>query len=104
MGRHAAASQALPPQVAAALEGLGADLRIARHRRHESLRAWAARMSVSVPTIQRMESGDATVGMGVYATALWLIGKSADLKGLADPAKDAQALSLEILKADRRRK
>jgi hypothetical protein len=98
------ASQALSPQVASALAKLGTDLRTARQRRGESLRAWAVRMAVSVPTIRRMEAGDAKVGMGVYATALWLIGKTTDLKNIADPAKDAQALALEILKTDRRRK
>jgi len=52
---------------------LGENLALARQRRKESLRAWASRMAVYVPTLIRMEKGDPPVGMGVYATALWLM-------------------------------
>jgi len=60
----------LPPATAAAIERLGADLAVARLRRKESLRTWAARMGVSVPTLQRLEAGDPGVGVGIVATAL----------------------------------
>lgn len=104
MSKPAAAAASLPPQVARALAKLGADLRIARERRGESLRAWAARANVSVPTLQRLESGDATVGMGAYATVVWLAGRTEALASLADAATDSEALTLDIARARRTRK
>lgn len=83
---------------------LGSDLRIARERRGESLRSWAARVGVSVPTLQRLEAGDPSVGVSVYAVALWLVGRIGDFGNLADPAKDQQALSQEILRTSRKRR
>ena len=53
----------LPPQAGSALARLGEHLALARVRRSESQRQWAARMGISVPTLIRMERGDASVGM-----------------------------------------
>jgi transcriptional regulator with XRE-family HTH domain len=102
MSRPAKTTSSLPGQVERCLEKLGADLRIARERRGESLRSWSARIGVSVPTLQRLETGDPSVGVSAYAVALWLIGRVGDLENLADPAKDQQALSQEILKSSRK--
>ncbi|MBU4423074.1 hypothetical protein [Acidovorax sp. T1] len=54
-------------------------------------------MNVSVPTLAAMERGDPRVGMGVYATALWLMGQDDALRTLAAPEKDVQALAQEVL-------
>jgi hypothetical protein len=53
-------------------------------------------MQVSVPTLQKMEKGDPTVSIGVYASALWLIGRVQFLGTIADPAADETALVLEL--------
>ena len=103
MSRSAKTVVSLPGQVERCLGKLGTDLRIARERRGESLRSWAARVGVSVPTLQRLEGGDPSVGMSSYAVVLWLIGRIGDLENLADPAGDQQALSQEILKSSRKR-
>jgi transcriptional regulator with XRE-family HTH domain len=103
MSRSAKTVTSLPGQVRQSLETLGADLRIARERRGESLRSWAARVGISVPTLQRLEAGDPTVGMSAYAVVLWLIGRVCDLEHLADPAKDQQALTREIQRCSRKR-
>lgn len=87
----------LPGSVLASLEMLGEHLRLGRKRRKESLRAWALRMNVSVPTLVAMERGEPRVGMGVYATALWLMGRDDALRTLAAPEHDAQALAQEVL-------
>lgn len=73
MSKPAAAAEYLPAAVDRALKDLGVNLALARQRRKESHRTWASRLSVSVPTLIRMEKGDPAVGMGVYATALWLM-------------------------------
>jgi transcriptional regulator with XRE-family HTH domain len=96
MSKPAAAAQVLPAAVDRALKDLGANLALARQRRKESQRTWASRLSVSVPTLIRMEQGDPAVGMGVYATALWLMGRHAALPDVADPAQDLNALEQDI--------
>lgn len=86
----------LPAQAQAALRELGQALAIARLRRRESLRGWAQRLGVSVRTVQRLEQGDPGVGMGVYAGALWLIGRTGALAALADPALDRGAQEMDV--------
>ncbi|MCD2339966.1 XRE family transcriptional regulator [Ideonella azotifigens] len=79
-----------------ALEKLGADLAVARLRRKESLRSWAKRMGVTVSTLQRLEAGDPSVGIGIVATALWLIQRDGELRDLAAPEHDQGALELDV--------
>jgi transcriptional regulator with XRE-family HTH domain len=104
MSKASTASKTIPEAASLALQTLGENLRIARERRGESLRSWALRLSVSVPTLQRMESGDPSVGMGIYATALWLCGQHKALAVLAAPASDAEAQEIEIVRASSRRR
>lgn len=104
MSRPSAATKTMPANALDAVKAMGEHLRIARERRRESLRAWAARMNISVPTLRRMESGDPTVGMGVYATALWLCGQEGRLGGIMAPETDSMAQEMDIVRASRRRK
>lgn len=89
----------LPPATSAALEKLGADLAVARLRRKESLKTWARRIGVSIPTVQRLEAGDPSVGIGIVATALWLIQRDGELAKLAAPETDQGALEMDIRQA-----
>jgi transcriptional regulator with XRE-family HTH domain len=93
----------LPPAAEQALRALGENLAIARVRRHESQRAWAKRLGISVPTLIRMERGDPGVGVGIYATALWLMGRAGALASLAAPAEDRGALETDVREATKRR-
>ena len=81
---------------------LGEDLAIARKRRRESLKSWAQRIGVSEPTLIRMEKGDPSVSMGVYATALWMMGRSQALAEIAAPEHDRGALEDAIRAAKSR--
>ena len=99
MPKVARALQQLPPATQATLEKLGADLAVARLRRKESLKTWATRMGVSVPTLQRLEAGDPGVGIGIVATALWLIQRDAELGQLAAPEHDRGALEMDVREA-----
>lgn len=99
MTKTSKAIDQLPPSATAALEKLGADLAVARLRRHESLRSWAGRMGVSVPTLARMESGDPATSMGVYLSALWLVGLDGSLAELAKPDADMSAHNRDVRKA-----
>jgi hypothetical protein len=96
MPKPSLAADQLPASAAKALKDLGENLALARQRRKESLRAWAARMAVSVPTLIRMEKGDPSVGMGVYITAMWLMGRHTALPDIAAPAHDVNALEQDI--------
>lgn len=87
---------AIPRPVERAIKQLGEHLRIARKRRKESLVSFAARMMVSVPTLRKMEAGDPSVGIVVYASALWLVGRERFLGEIANPQADTDALLLEI--------
>lgn len=82
----------MPSAVLAHLRLLGEHLAIARKRRREPLTSWAQRIGVSQPTLMRMEKGDPSVSMGVYATALWLMGRSQALAECAAPEHDQGAL------------
>lgn len=99
MPKTARALLQLPPATAAAIEKLGADLAVARLRRKESLRTWAQRMGVSVPTLQRLEAGDPAVGIGIIATALWLIKRDGELGKLAAPEHDQGAIEMDVREA-----
>ena len=100
MSKASAALRLLPPSTVSALEQLGADLAVARLRRKESLKTWAKRIGVSVPTLLRLEAGEPTVSLGVLATALWLIGRDAALATLATPKEDRGALELDVRQAE----
>jgi len=97
------ALQTLPPVAAQALRTLGENLAIARIRRRESQRTWAKRLGISVPTLIRMERGDPGVSAGIYATALWLMGRVNALSTLAAPAEDKGALESDVRSALKRR-
>ena len=99
MPKTARAILQMPPATVAAIEKLGADLAVARLRRKESLKTWAQRMGVSVPTLQRLEAGDPGVGIGLVATALWLIKRDGALAQLAAPELDQGAIEMDICQA-----
>jgi len=99
MPKTARAILQMPPATVAAIEKLGADLAVARLRRKESLKTWAQRMGVSVPTLQRLEAGDPGVGIGIVATALWLIQRDGALAQLAAPELDQGAIEMDIRQA-----
>ncbi|MDO9433877.1 XRE family transcriptional regulator [Hydrogenophaga sp.] len=102
MSKRSAAIDAMPSAVLAHLRQLGEHLAVARKRRREPMKSWALRIGVSEPTLMRMEKGDPSVSMGVYATALWLIGRSEALVEVAAPEHDQGALE-EAVRAARAR-
>lgn len=72
---------------------------VARLRHKESLKTWAQRMGISVPTLLRLEAGDPSVGIGIVATALWLIRRDGELGNLAAPEFDLGAIEQDVRKA-----
>jgi transcriptional regulator with XRE-family HTH domain len=103
MPKPPAALQTLPPVVSKSLRLLGEHLALARVRRRESQRSWAKRLGVSVPTLIRLERGDPGIGIGILASALWLMGRAETLTEIADPAHDTGALEQNVREAAQRR-
>jgi len=67
------------------LTELGQRLRRLRLDRNESQERFATRLGVSIPTLRKMERGDPTVSVGLWADALWLLDRLSDLERLLVP-------------------
>jgi transcriptional regulator with XRE-family HTH domain len=102
MPKRSQALEELPSAVLSQLQRLGENLGIARKRRRVSLREWAGRIGVSLQTLHRMEQGDPSVAFGLYASALWMVGRAQAIADLADPRHDLGALENEVRAAQQR--
>jgi hypothetical protein len=60
------------------------------------MRDMAARMMVNLKTLQRLEKGDPTVGIGIVAGALWILGLDRRLGDLVAPESDTTGLQEDI--------
>jgi transcriptional regulator with XRE-family HTH domain len=78
-----------------ALRKLGADIRDARRRRRLPMAVVAERAFTTRATLQRIEEGDTSVSIGIYAAVLQALGLLESLGLLADINRDSvgQALS-----------
>ena len=88
-------SDVLPPAVRRSLTKFGRDLGVARRKRGLTILAVAERMGVSKNTYLRAEKGDPTVGLGVYAMALFVLGFGGPLGALIDASRDDTGLLLD---------
>jgi transcriptional regulator with XRE-family HTH domain len=88
--------RSLPALTVDLLQKLGRDIAIARKRRHMSMSDMAARMMVNLKTVQRLEKGDPTVGIGIVAGALWILGMDRRLGDLVAPESDMTGLQEDI--------
>ena len=96
MAKATQSSKALPATVMDQLQKLGRYLAIARKRRRMSLSEMAERMMVNIKTVQRLEKGDASVGIGIVATALWVLGMHRRVGELVAPESDQIGLQEDI--------
>ncbi len=85
----------LPLPVKRALARLGADIKSARIRRQITAEMMAERAFVTRPTLNKVEKGDASVSMGIYATVLFVLGMTERLGELADVRHDELGLQLD---------
>src|SRR5271157_5904091 len=96
MSKASRSYHALPAIVADQLQKLGRDIAVARKRRHLSMREMAERMMVNLKTVQRLEKGDPTVGIGIVAGALWILGLDRRLGDVVSPESDTAGLQEDI--------
>ena len=88
-------SDVLPPAVRRSLAKFGRDMAIARRKRGLTTLAVANRTGVSKNTYLRAEKGDPSVGLGVYAMALFVLGFGDPLSALIDMSRDDTGLLLD---------
>lgn len=93
--RTSRSSVVLPLPARRALGKLGQDIRDARRRRRIPSAVAADRSSISRTTLVKVEKGDPSVAMGIYATVLFVLGLSERLEEVADPAHDRTGLQLD---------
>ncbi|HEY5049082.1 MAG TPA: helix-turn-helix domain-containing protein [Rhizomicrobium sp.] len=85
----------LPPTIKRSLTKFGNDLATARRKRGLTTLAVAERTGVGKNTYLRVEKGDPTVGLGVYAMALFILGFGDPLGNLIDVSRDDTGLLLD---------
>lgn len=84
------------------LRKLGGDIHDARLRRGLPAEVVAQRAFTSRPTLRRIEAGDPTVSIGIYAAVLQALGLLNELGDLADLARDKAGLALSSEKLPKR--
>lgn len=85
----------LPLPAKRALRKLGQDIRDARRRRRIPMALLADRARISRSTLTKVEKGDKSVALGIYASVLFVLGLIEGLANLADPATDEIGRSIE---------
>ena len=85
----------LPRAARQALIKLGEDITIARKKRRISTTSMAERAFISRGTLYKVERGNPTVSMGVYATVLAILGLVEGLGQVADRRDDILGLDIE---------
>jgi hypothetical protein len=88
------ASEALPLPVKRALRKLGKDIRAARRRRGIPTQLMAERAFTRRVTLRKVDLGDPTVSLGIYATVLFILGLTDRLTDIADARNDQLGIDL----------
>ena len=89
----------MPRALSQILELMGEQIKLARKRRHLSMQDIADRATVTRLTISRVEHGDPTVSMGIYARVLYALNLEKDITLLAaDDTLGRQLQDSELLK------
>jgi DNA-binding XRE family transcriptional regulator len=92
----------LPPRVRRSLTKFGADLALARRKRQLTAAMMSERLGVAKSTYVRVEKGDPTVSMGVYAMALFVLGFGDAFGDLVAASRDEQGLLLDEQRVPKR--
>ena len=83
-----------PAAVRRALRKLGADIYDARRRRRLPMAVVAERAFTSRSTLQKIEAGDTSVSIGIYAAVLQALGLLDGLTQIADISNDSVGQAL----------
>ena len=89
------ATSTLPGAARRTLVKLGADIAVARKKRRISTVSMAERAFISRGTLYKVERGDPSVSMGIYATVLAILGLVDSLSQVADRRNDHLGLDID---------
>jgi DNA-binding XRE family transcriptional regulator len=85
----------MPSRLRRSLAKLGSDIGMARRKRSFTVDMMAERVGVAKTTYLKVEKGDPTVSMGVYAMSLFVLGFPDALSAVADASRDETGLLLD---------
>lgn len=89
------ATSTLPRAARQALIKLGGDIAVARKKRGISTVSMAERAFISRGTLYKVEKGDPSVSMGIYATVLSILGLVEGVGDVADRRADTLGLDID---------
>ena len=89
------ATSTLPRAARQALAKLAEDIVVARKKRRISTVSMAERAFISRGTLYKVEKGDPSVSMGIYATVLAVLGLVEGLGNVADRGTDTLGLDID---------
>ena len=90
----------MPRALTQQLQLMGERIMLARKRRHLSMQDVADRATVTRLTVSKVEHGDPTVSMGIYARVLFALNLEKDISLLAaDDALGRQLQDAELLRS-----
>src|SRR5580700_256851 len=92
----------LPAALRRSLVKFGGDIAVARRKRQLTVAMMAERLGVAKSTYLRVEKGDPSVSLGVYAMALFVLGFGDAFGDLVDASRDEQGLLLDEQRVPKR--
>ena len=93
---RSSALKSLPPTVRRSLAKLGTDIATARRKRNLTALMMAERIGAAKTTYLKVEKGEPSVSMGVYAMALFVLGFGEAIGEIVDPRRDDIGLLLDV--------
>jgi DNA-binding XRE family transcriptional regulator len=96
------ALESLPPKLRRSLAKLGTYIATARRKRNLTTMMMAERIGSARTTYLKVEKGDPSVSMGVYAMALFVLGFGDAMGDVVDPRRDDIGLLLDAERLPRR--
>ncbi|ODT83583.1 hypothetical protein [Phenylobacterium sp. SCN 70-31] len=93
---QSSALESLPPPVRRSLTKLGSDIATARRKRNLTAVMMAERVGAAKTTYLKVEKGDPSVSMGIYAMALYVLGFGEAVGDIVDPRRDDVGLLLDV--------
>jgi hypothetical protein len=92
---RSSALDSLPPAVRRSLIKLGADISIARRKRNLTTTMVAERIGAAKSTYLKVQKGDPSVSIGIYAMTLFALGLGGAMGDIVDPGRDDVGLLLD---------
>ena len=99
---QSSALESLPAKVRRSLAKFGSDIAIARRKRNLTTMMMAERIGSAKSTYLKVEKGDPSVSMGVYAMALFVLGFGDTIGDVVDPRRDDVGLLLDTERLPKR--